>query len=163
MDIYERTPAAGTPEHVPLVHVFGSGTFGWPAVERRSDRYGFVGLWRNTGSEETVALDDVDPDDVFPADLRGSLVAEVLETRASGHTGDLFRGVGPGRENGPAVGDRVVLGAGILRQAVTDWGQELVGLEPGDGRETDWLDPEALYRVHNQTVRLVFEVDRPAV
>ncbi|WP_030472510.1 hypothetical protein [Lentzea aerocolonigenes] len=29
-----------------------------------------------------------------------------------------------------------------------------VGLAPDDDRDTDWLDPRALYRCHNQTVRL---------
>jgi hypothetical protein len=36
---------------------------------------------------------------------------------------------------------------------------EAVGLAPEDvdDRDTDWLDPRALYRAHEQTVRLVFE------
>jgi hypothetical protein len=29
-----------------------------------------------------------------------------------------------------------------------------VGLAPDDRRHADWLDPRALYRCHNQTVRL---------
>jgi hypothetical protein len=34
-----------------------------------------------------------------------------------------------------------------------------VGLKPEDGRETDWLDPNALYQVHDQIVDLFFEFD----
>jgi hypothetical protein len=29
-------------------------------------------------------------------------------------------------------------------------------LEPDDGRRADWLNPKALYRCHEQTVRLLF-------
>ena len=31
---------------------------------------------------------------------------------------------------------------------------------PDDGRDYDWLDPKALYRCHEQTVRLTFDPER---
>lgn len=35
---------------------------------------------------------------------------------------------------------------------------DAVGLRPLDGRETDWLDPHVLYRLHDQTVALRLEL-----
>ncbi len=32
-----------------------------------------------------------------------------------------------------------------------------IGLKPGDGRKTDWLDPKKLYRAHAQYVELYFK------
>ena len=32
-----------------------------------------------------------------------------------------------------------------------------VGLYPEPHRESDWLNPEMLYRAHDQDVRLIFE------
>jgi hypothetical protein len=82
---------------------------------------------------------------------RGRLVAEVLATRPSTHPGDLFHGWHP---TTPEVGERIQLGVGTLFFEEL-W--EVAGLRPDDGRETFWLDPPALYRAHEQTVRLVFE------
>ncbi len=92
--------------------------------------------------------------------LPGRLVAEVQATRQSTHVGDLFRGLRP---ETPEVGERIVLGEGRLFCQTVDReeGIEAVGCtpEPEDPRDSDWLDPRALYRAHEQTVRLVFEDD----
>jgi hypothetical protein len=147
--------------------LIGEGGLNWPASERRSDRYGRVGLQRvgpMPATTEALAA-GIEPGTLYPtgdwillsgmeaALAPGRLVAEVVETRQSGHIGDLFRGIGPST---PAVGERVVLGEGRLFFEEEDEGW-LVGLLPADGRADDWLDPRALYRVHAQTVRLYFE------
>lgn len=52
----------------------------------------------------------------------------------------------------------VRLGPGILRIGLVEaWDSSVttsVGLEPEDDRPTLWLDPRALYRLHDQTVDL---------
>ncbi len=78
------------------------------------------------------------------------------------HIGDLFRGVSPST---PKVGETIVLGTGTFFTEPTDWYAEGVkfslafGLDPDDGRETDWLDINSLYRLHEQDVELYFEAD----
>lgn len=144
--------------------VLGSGGLSWPSVERVCDRYGRVGLQ----AVQPISAADAQgqggaPGRLYPcgdwlpftlaavvnAGMSGRLVAEVVEARESTHVGDLFRGFSPST---PAVGERVVLGAGAL---FFEGG--CVGLRPADGRDRDWLDPQALYRAHAQTVRLIFE------
>ena len=82
----------------------------------------------------------------------------MVETRRSGHCGDIARSLAPVT---PSVGEEITLGAGTL---FTDTDADLglptaVGLAPDDHRDTDWLDPRALYRCHNQTVRLELRID----
>lgn len=124
----------------------GTGRLNWHRGERITDRYGSVGLWPETG-EQTLALDEA------CAGVRGRLVAVVIEARRSTHIGDLFRGLGPGDAK---VGDRIELGIGTVFFESND-DCRYVGLRPDDGREHDWLDPEALYRAHSQTVELIVE------
>jgi hypothetical protein len=147
-------------------HLIGRGGVSWPSAERRSDRYGLVGLLGVFPIDVDSALwQGVEPGTSYPtgeylplplsvarlAGRRGTLVATVVETRASGHCGDLFRGIYPST---PTVGERITLGTGTL---FVDDG--CVGVRPDDGRESDWLDPRALYRAHAQTVVLTFEED----
>ena len=123
----------------------GVGRFSWPAAERRSDRYGLVGLLAgDDGTSEWMGL--VTAGLVGKA---GRLFAVVLETQESRHIGDMFRGIYPAT---PAVGDEIVLGEGVLFVDT-----ERVGLEPSDGRESDWLNPHQLYRAIDQKVELLFE------
>ncbi len=132
--------------------VLGEGVLTWPRYERVGDRYGVVNLM--TAPVENLNDFSFTPDyvtlggDPF-AGSDGKLVATVLETRQSGHIGDIFRGFYP---ETPEVGEVIELGEGKL--FFDD--DETVGLEPNDGREADWLDPLALYRCHEQTVRLEF-------
>ena len=80
----------------------------------------------------------------------GRLVAIVRETRKSRHIGDVVHGVAPIT---PQVGQEIVLGEGMLFFR----GYESVGVQPVNYRHTLWLDIEALYNVHEQTVTLFFD------
>lgn len=135
------------------VTTIGTGRLTWPRAERVGDRYGLVGLLLDGDSwserDGWVQLD------LSAVGQRGSLQATVLETRESNHIGDLFRGFFPST---PDVGEVITLGTGTL--FCEPWSRHEpnfgVGLQPDDGRRSDWLNPEALYRAHEQTVRLDF-------
>lgn len=122
----------------------GEGILNWPKFERQSGRYGSVNLTGPDGAGAT--WDDA------PFGTEGTLTAEILETREAGHIGDFFRGVGPST---PEVGDRLTLGTGTLFTEKS-YGTDHIGVNPGDDRESDWMDPRSLYRCHSQTVRLYF-------
>jgi hypothetical protein len=138
--------------------LLGSGVLSWPASERRSDRYGVVGL-----------ASDASPEARFlPLVLcratrrRGALLVEIVTTRASHHVGDLFHGFFPST---PTVGEEIGLGVGTLfyetaeREVITATPTQTccyVGLKPSEERAHFWLDPPALYRCHDQTVNLYF-------
>lgn len=132
--------------------ILGEGRLSWSRYERIGDRYGAVFLMADGDSltPEPTAYVKIEG---APEGQRGRLVAEVVETRDSTHIGDLFRGFFPST---PVIGDLITLGEGTLFVELTDDGATTVGLQPMDGRPTDWLDPEALYRTHEQTVRLHF-------
>jgi hypothetical protein len=138
--------------------VIGEGVLTWHPHERQTDRYGAVFLMTGGDSLHELSGYVPIPDDA-PVGLPGRLVAEVTATRQSTHIGDLFRGLYP---QTPEVGERIVLGEGRLFCHTVEREHshpviEAVGLAPEDDRDTDWLDPQALYRAHEQTVRLVFE------
>lgn len=126
--------------------IVAEGILTWHGRERRSDRYGSVEMMNTDGKFMTL-------DCVHHEGLRGRLFAEVVETRQSGHIGDIFRGLYP---ETPEVGEVIELGIGRLFVERVD-GISQIGLVPDDGRDYDWLDPKALYRLHEQTVRLQFE------
>ncbi len=123
----------------------GEGVLNWRATERVSDRYGAVHLAPGPFGDPVPFAETSGV-----LGQSGTLSAQVLATRESSHIGDLFRGLRPST---PEVGDILTLGTGIL---FVERGTEL-GVLPADGRDADWLDPEALYRCHNQTVRLLWE------
>jgi hypothetical protein len=128
----------------------GEGILNWHRFERQTDRYGYIHL------DDPQSRDDRSI--ILPMALagkRGKLSAEVLEARPSGHIGDFARGLAPST---PTVGEMILLGEGTLDFFDNDYGQQ-VGLLPDDQREEDWLDSAALYRVHNQMVRLTFTPD----
>ncbi|WP_228714242.1 phosphoadenosine phosphosulfate reductase domain-containing protein [Prauserella endophytica] len=133
-------------EHAAVVEL-GQGQLWWPRFERHTDRYGTIFLCTGPDSEDYVTFESA------PVGSRGRLVAVVLETRPSVHCGDLTRGLAP---TTPAVGEEITLGSGtVFTEPDPDTGlPTAVGLVPDDGRDEDWLDPRALYRCHNQTVRL---------
>lgn len=128
----------------------GEGVLNWSRYERIGDRYGAIHLSTQPWGETYATWEDA------PADTKGTIVAHILATRQSGHIGDIARGIGPSM---PEVGEEITLGTGILFTEMDD-GVPRIGVEPDDGREHDWMDPRALYRCHNQTVRLEF---RPEV
>lgn len=137
------TPAPGPTGTVTL----GQGQLWWARFERQSDRYGSVFLLAGPDDEDYASFE------FAPVGRRGRLVAVVLHTRRSGHCGDLDRGLAPST---PEVGEEITLGTGTLfTDDDSDAGAATaVGVKPDDGRTTAWLDPRALYRCHNQTVRL---------
>jgi hypothetical protein len=131
--------------------VVGRGIFGWPAAERRSDRYGAFLLTGDTYNEEGVYskvgwLGDI----AALAGKRCAVKVTVLESRKSGHIGDMFRGIFPRQ---PEVGAEFDLGTGEFFAETCD-GYTGYGLKPDDGRRTDWFDPEILYQLHDQTVEI---------
>jgi len=122
----------------------GTGVLGWNREERISDRYGVVKLFEKPGPNgDVIALR------LLKEGIHGKLIAVVKDVRKASHIGDIFHGVFPTRSE---VNERIVLGEGTL--FFEDGG---IGLVPEDGRNTLWLDMQALYRVHNQTVTLFFE------
>ena len=129
--------------------LIGTGILSWPRYERIGDRYGLVGLFPRDNEDE-----DALPMDIVPLDgFKGQLIAKVLEARKSKHIGDFFRGFFP---TTPEVGEEIILGEGtVFYEAVDD--EIFIGLKPEDGRKTDWLDPEKLYRAHQQYVELYFK------
>ena len=131
----------------------GVGRLSWSRYERIGDRYGSVNLFTKE-MDEAKEL----PRAVPLLGKRGKLKARILRTRKSGHIGDLFRGLSPST---PEVGDVLVLGSGVLfRGRPRGTAEGGYGLRPDDDRGADWLDPEALYKCHDQTVELIFEVAR---
>lgn len=117
-----------------------TGILSWPRAERISDRYGFIHLTPNVPADAIEAM----------AGRRVSITCVVVETRQSGHIGDLFRGIFPST---PDVGERFDLGSGVLEVDRVD-AALCFGLRPDDGRDSDWFDPHVLYRLHDQTVEI---------
>jgi hypothetical protein len=137
-------------------HFIATGVVAWDSGERVSDRYGTIFL-RTAPGGDIVSLPDT-----FDGQS-GMLIACIREARRSPHIGDLFRGLHPPEEP-LAVGTEVRLGTGevfredVFREEDLEDGEgAAIGLLPADGREHDWLDPEALYQVHYQTIDLFFE------
>lgn len=128
-------------------HLLGQGELNWYRDERISDRYGFVHLCSN-GKYQNFRNKGF-------AGKSGKLIAVIVETKESSHIGDFFRGVGPST---PEKGELVALGEGrlVFKLDIED-SIEQVGLQPEDGRPDNWLDIQALYRCHEQTVNLFFE------
>ena len=136
--------------------ILGTGILTWDGSERRSDRYGTVWLMNDGHNSMTVCdpgwrLDDSAVSRAIGQ--KGRLVARVLSARQSTHIGDLFRGIFPVT---PDEGEDIDLGSGQLFSEQQHFGPA-VGLRPDDGRRSDWLNPENLYRAHEQLVELRFE------
>lgn len=124
----------------------GKGFFNWPSRERRSDRYGTV--WLLAEDDETVL-----PFDKSIEGKKGKLIVKILGTRQSRHIGDFCRGFFP---ETPKQGETIELGFGIVFFDSSEWGSA-IGLRPLENRKNDWLNPEKLYRCHDQVVELYFE------
>jgi hypothetical protein len=133
--------------------ILGEGRLSWFRDERITGRYGLVYLFSGSDGHHGSIVLQRPPLEVQDS---GSLVAVVLANRQCQHIGDHFRGVKPSM---PAIGERILLGTGkLLFEDETDDGDmyHKVGLMPEDGRKTDWLDIHAIYRVIDQTVRLIY-------
>ena len=134
----------------------GTGTLTWMRSERITDRYGAVYLIPDGyNSLSRAAPPSLIEHEVVKTRVgeKGRLIAEVVETRESTHIGDVFRGLYP---RTPKRGDRLVLGTGTFFSERNSEGLT-IGVKPDDGRDSDWLDPRALYDAHEQTVTLFFE------
>ena len=133
--------------------ILGTGIFNWPRNERVSDRYGLATVFRSVNG--SVCIDHSAVDTVLGR--RGHLVAVVKETRESQHIGDFFRGLSPST---PRVGDEFVLNEddGELFDSIIE-DQRYIGIAPDDDRDADCLNPEQLYKCHQQTVDLIFVCD----
>lgn len=139
--------------------LIGTGALSWWRTERISNRYGSVALYHENSLGATISDGErISKDTIKPLlGQQGKLIAEVTHTRESTHIGDLFRGLSPST---PSVGDVFVLGEGTFFSEPIIEDNKLdvcVGVEPTDGRDEDWLDPNKLYQVHEQTVNLYFE------
>ena len=143
--------------------ILGRGILDWHRSERITDRYGAIHLSHRLKDDPDTATpaDFVDFSDQFDG-LHGSLFAVVLETRDSIHVGDMLRRLFPST---PQVGERFCLGTGTLwigelrdnRDSYGDSPPKTIGLLPDDRRAHDWLNPQVLYKLHQQTVELHFE------
>jgi hypothetical protein len=122
--------------------LLGSGILNWDGAERRSDRYGSVTLWDGNKAVKLV-----------PCQGRGRLIVEVKQSCKSSHVGDWFRGLNPRQT---PVGTVVVLND-QPGELFYDQKERSVGVTPDEERESDWLNPRALYDVHEHVVNLYFE------
>jgi hypothetical protein len=137
-------------------HSLGTGILNWDGSERRSDRYGTVTLSESTCEDKkTSFVTKLNVDGIKAlAGKKGTLIARVIEARESRHIGDLFRGLCQTRI--PNVNEPFVLGVGTLFYEKCSFAPLQLGVQPEDKREHDWLDPQVLYEVHDQTVELFF-------
>lgn len=136
--------------------ILGTGILNWPSSERVSDRYGAVSLFdaHQPPAKAAKMRDAMDADvAAAAAGAFGRLYAIVIEPRQFSHVGDWFRGLFPVT---PERGERIVFGTGTAFTENLD-GDLIFGLKPADDRYSDWLDPTALYRAHEQVVELHFE------
>ncbi|MEV5279651.1 hypothetical protein ACFYMW_25295 [Streptomyces sp. NPDC006692] len=124
----------------------GVGVLSWTSFERQSDRYGAVHL--------SYGLPDAASFEAAPTGKHGRLSAIIIETRPSIHLGDLARGLLPSKME---ADEEIVFGEGeLFTEPLGRGNAQTIGVKPSDGRSDDWLDPSALYRCHNQVVRLLF-------
>jgi hypothetical protein len=137
-------------------HSLGIGILNWDGRERRTDRYGTVTLSESTcEGKKTSFVTTLNIDGIKTlAGKKGTLIARVIEARESRHIGDLFRGFHQTRI--PKVDEPFVLGVGKLFYEKCSFAPLQLGVLPEDKREQDWLDPQVLYVVHDQTVELIF-------
>ena len=137
----------------------GHGVFNWDGSERRSDRYGAFNLCAEPYDAKVVT--EITYDKALAKELedkRVRILVKVVETRESGHLGDMFLGIRPST---PEVGEEVDLGVGLFHTEPCEWDKKVTStfLVPGEPptRETFWFDPNKLYRLHDQTVDVFIE------
>jgi hypothetical protein len=89
-----------------------------------------------------------------PLGATGTLVAHVIAT-----TDDYDWGDSAPELRLPKPGERVVLGSGTLFTEEY-MGAPVIGVRPNDGRETEWMDRNAISRCKDHLVRLEFELPK---
>jgi len=132
----------------------GYGIFMWMAGERQTGRYGYVFMSRHDFAQKVfveATLDNEQAESFIGKKVR--LICKIVDTRKSGHVGDRFLSIKPST---PAQGEEIELGVGLFSKT-EELGETVVGLEPNDGRDVNWVDPRVLYRLHDQTVELYAE------
>lgn len=139
--------------------LIGTGVLTWNRSERVSNRYGsiYLGVQDSELSTVTHKLTETKIDIIEKlVGKAGKLIAVAIETRQSTHIGDLFRGISPST---PDVGEVIELGDGFLFTEPNPYEENchMIGVKPLEEREDDWMNPNALYRAHEQTVELYFE------
>lgn len=129
--------------------VLAEGELNWNRIERVSDRYGTVRIF--VPSTESPASQ------IKRKYLgqHGTLVVKVVEPRESTHCGDWARNIRP---KTPERNDIFVLGTGTLFMEENNHYED-IGVKPDSGKQSDWLNPYALYNVHESVVRLIWIKD----
>jgi hypothetical protein len=145
------------------MRTIGYGIFAWCPSERMSGRYGSFFL--TPSDYERTVYRAVRLDTGALRGFEGRTVRiclRVVESRPSGHAGDQFLEVFPG--DPPEAESVIELAVGRLllvdhsHHAVEHHPTQVgIGITPGDGRSTLWLDPRILYVLHDQTVELLVE------
>lgn len=142
--------------------LLGTGVFMWDSPERCTQRYGYFFPSCDTNDGTVKVTPTFNKIEAFA--LNGKKVkisVKVAENRKSGHVGDLFINITPST---PEVGEEVVLGVGDLDIQSNPYqnGVYDLGLKPFPKRSTYWIDPNKLYRLHDQTVEIYAELtDEP--
>lgn len=130
----------------------GRGKLTWMKSERISDRYGAIWLMGDNDSSFTTHKPEKQPLWFPPANQLGSLYARVIDARESTHIGDLFRGIEP---KTPKTGDIFLLGTGTASvEPIRNTNTFLI--TPTEPRDSDWLNPLALYNCHESIVELIW-------
>ena len=147
--------------------LLAKGIFSWDGAERRSDRYGSIHLTSTPFEGSAVAVVEYNTELLNKLDeKRVRLTCTVIESRKSGHIGDLSHGFFPST---PTVGEIIDLGVGRLGQERGWDSMPDILLRPAlrrddrgelQWRETFWMDPRKLYRLHDQTVEVYVEATR---
>jgi len=132
-----------------------TGIFMWEGLERRSDRYGRFYACSSTlnGNVEVQPTFEVEAAEALNG-KRVRITVEVVSARESGHVGDMFHGISPMK---PKKGDVIDLGVGIFDVGRNYNNDPDIGLRPNDGRSAWWINPNQLYKLHDQTVNVFVE------
>lgn len=139
----------------------GRGILSWCGSERRTDRYGAVNIISEPYDSGEACIPELDLGRVMGlVGKRVKMWVVAVETRKSGHIGDMMHKIKPST---PDLGERIDLGVGVLRIEQVEWdANPAIILQPDDGRQKFWIDPRRLYRAHDQTVELFIEpTDQP--
>lgn len=137
----------------------GFGIFMWNSMERRTQRYGGFYLDKSNFDGDVKVTPQLSDLSEFLG-KRVKISFNIVQSRPSGHLGDLFLEIKPSQ---PQVDETVCIGVGTLEQESLDYEPySAVVLKPEDGRDKLWIDPRILYRLHDQTVNMLLELtDEP--
>lgn len=137
--------------------LLAKGIFMWDAPERREQRYGWFFAGRETFDDKVhfpYTFNDKEAESLQHKKVK--ITVKVVESRKSGHAGDQFIDMMPST---PTIGEEIALGVGIFNIRRNAWiaGLMDMALVPKDNRGKYWIDPNLLYRLHDQTVEVYGE------